>query len=514
MSRARHIVCSSARGLMKSKALGGLALALLTIGGCRACTDYTDRQYVECETIEPECEGARVVTCEDGLWSDPVACEDGTTCVDGACIRPCDLPGERRCQGDKAEQCVEGRWEVQATCDETTTCVDGACIRPCDLPGERRCQGDTPEQCVEGQWQVEASCSSPRPVCEAGDCKQALMPLPETSGYDHTCVVGSAGGVYCWGRNGQAQLGVVGAAGTLPLRVPGLPSDIVEVALGWYHTCARTSGGDLWCWGNNGYGQLGPIGGGLLDKPPTKVPGIPKVRLVRAAHERTCVLDTKGSVWCFGNNDAGEISIPPDGANHPTLVPELEGAEDLAMGTDLTCGVRGDGTAICMGDEQSPPEIPLDDIVELRMNDYHQCAIREGQLVACWGADTFGGLGNGPPAENLSVPETLALRSVDDVAVGWLHTCVLAEGVVSCVGNAAKGQLGNGTTADTTFDFADALLPSAALDITSSFGTVCAAIGPRDLYCWGENEVDGGVGDGTTLNQPTPVRIDWDAADD
>ncbi|MBL8740064.1 MAG: hypothetical protein JNK04_03185 [Myxococcales bacterium] len=445
-----------------------LALALAAIASCRAVIGFEDRRYAECEGADLTCEGDAVVTCEDGNWSEPVACDAGSSCVDGACV-----------------------------------CATG----------ERRCQGDTPEECVDGVWVGEAACSSALPVCEAGECKQALMPLPASGGRGHTCVVGSAGGVYCWGQNGSAELGVLGADGALPLRVPGIPSDVVEVARGWYHTCARTSGGDLWCWGNNGFGQLGPIDGPLFDIPPTKVPGIPKVELVRAQGERTCVIDAEGAVWCFGRNHRGEISMPPDENRHdPTVVPGLAGSVDLAMGVNLTCGVRPEGAVTCVGENEGPQDVPLDDVVALQMDDYHYCAIRESKQVACWGSDAYGGLGNGEPAMDLTTPETLTIADVDNVAVGWRHTCILVAGVVSCVGHAAQGQIGNGTIAHTTFDFGQALLPASALDITSNWGTICAAVGPRELHCWGSN-TDGGIGDGSDSHQPTPVRVDWDAVD-
>lgn len=455
------------------KKLGGLALAFLAIGACQSLVDFKPRKFVECEATEPVCEEHGVVTCEDGRWSQPIACEGDTTCVDGACLAPPSL---------------------------------------CSV-GERRCADATPEECINGNWAAAAPCSSPVPVCEAGECRQALMALPRSGGQGHTCVVGSAGSVYCWGRNAQRQVGLPGAEKQkLPVRVPGLPSDIVEVALGWYHTCARTSGGEVWCWGGNGYGQLG-IGSGGLAHAPRKVAGVPPAQAVRAAASRTCMLAQRGDVWCFGSNEAGQISTPPDDDSHgPTLVPELNGTLDLAMGSALTCAVRGDGTVMCIGAGRPAQELPLDDIVEMHMNDFHQCAIRRGNQAACWGGDFHGEVGNGPPFAEVTSPETLAIEGIDDVATGWRHTCILVDGVVSCVGYAEDGQLGNGEKPDFSAEFVDALLPGAALDISSNFGTICAKVGPRELYCWGENG-DGSLGDGTVDDRSTPVRIDWDAPD-
>jgi len=459
-------------GIMPSRARQSRILfALLAVGGCHSVVGFEDRTFVECAVSVPACEGNGIVTCDGGRWSEPVACEGGATCLEGACLDTC--PAE----------------------------------------GERRCQGDTPEQCTGGLWLPDTACSSPLPVCVAGECEQALLPLPWSGGYSHTCVVGSAGGVYCWGDNAGGQLGPADVdEQPLPTRIEGLPDDIVEVALGWLHTCARTNAGEVWCWGTNDYGELGAGEPGGTPQLPAKVLGIPPAKVVRASAYRTCILGLNGEAWCFGLNDGGQISGPSDeDAHDPTLMPDLSGVADLVMGTALTCGVRGNGTGACVGDSLPQKELPLDDIVELHMNDLHQCAIRQGNKVSCWGIDQFGELGNGLPLAALTSPEELRFQDVDDVATGWRHTCLLSAGVVSCVGYAMQGQLGNGATPLYDADFVEVSLPGPASDITSNFGAGCATLGPRDLYCWGQNDT-GGVGDGTLENKPTPVQIDWDAA--
>lgn len=449
-----------------------VAFALLAAAGCRSVIGFEDRTFVECAVSVPACEGNGVVTCEGGRWSEPIACE-----------------------GD-------------------TTCVEGACLSHCPTEGERRCQDDTPEECSDGLWTPEAPCSSPFPVCVAGECQQALLPLPWSGGHSQTCVVGSAGGVYCWGDNAGGQLGSSDLEPQpFPTRVQGLPDDVVEVALGWLHTCARTNAGEVWCWGTNDYGELGSGNPGGPPQAPAKVVGIPPAKHVRASSYRTCILGLNGEAWCFGLNNNGQISVPSDEDAHaPTLMPGLTGVASLVMGTVLTCGVRGDGTAACAGESAPQKEVPLDDVIELHMNDLHQCAIRQTKHAACWGIDQFGEIGNGLPLAALTSPETLLPLNVDDVATGWRHTCLLSAGVVSCVGYGLQGQLGNGAASNYETEFVEVSLPGPASDITSNFGAGCAILGPRELYCWGQNNT-GGVGDGTLEDRPTPVPIAWDAAD-
>ncbi|MDF2693896.1 MAG: repeat domain protein, partial [Labilithrix sp.] len=75
----------------------------------------------------------------------------------------------------------------------------------------------------------------------------------------HSCAATTQGSVYCWGGlNERGQLGVAQEGVTLvPRRAEGLPEDIVSVAVGFHSTCALAKNGVVWCWGWNDYGQLG-----------------------------------------------------------------------------------------------------------------------------------------------------------------------------------------------------------------------------------------------------------------
>ncbi len=92
-------------------------------------------------------------------------------------------------------------------------------------------------------------------------------------GFGHACAVRQDGSVWCWGDNGEGQLG----DGTTVSRMapaPALISDAVEVSSGINHSCARLRSGEVYCWGLNTYGQLG---NGSYDPSPTPGPvvGLP-----------------------------------------------------------------------------------------------------------------------------------------------------------------------------------------------------------------------------------------------
>ena len=72
------------------------------------------------------------------------------------------------------------------------------------------------------------------------------------------CGAGVSGAVYCWGNNasGQAGDGTTSYA-PAPVKVAGLPAAAAEVRTTPLASCALLTNGKIYCWGNNDYGQLG-----------------------------------------------------------------------------------------------------------------------------------------------------------------------------------------------------------------------------------------------------------------
>jgi len=80
------------------------------------------------------------------------------------------------------------------------------------------------------------------------------------AGLAHTCAVDSAGAAWCWGLGGDGQIGDGGVVDqVLPARVDtntGLTT-VLWITGGWLHTCGLKADNTTWCWGANGDGQLG-----------------------------------------------------------------------------------------------------------------------------------------------------------------------------------------------------------------------------------------------------------------
>jgi MYXO-CTERM domain-containing protein len=126
-----------------------------------------------CGSGEFQCPGDKVCDAAKGLCVSPaclgVDCPDGTQCVDGMCVEPCDgavCPAGETCI---AGSCVDPCDFIQ--CDPTQVCSGGACIEKCDCAGCPAGQACQPTGLCLFDACVGASCP-PGTTCQAdGTCK-------------------------------------------------------------------------------------------------------------------------------------------------------------------------------------------------------------------------------------------------------------------------------------------------------------------------------------------------------
>jgi alpha-tubulin suppressor-like RCC1 family protein len=83
-----------------------------------------------------------------------------------------------------------------------------------------------------------------------------------TVGDFFACGLRRGGLLYCWGSDSDGQLGNGGpnANRHVPTLVAGGATDWAQPAPGYRHSCGRRTSGHLYCWGSNGQGQVGNDG--------------------------------------------------------------------------------------------------------------------------------------------------------------------------------------------------------------------------------------------------------------
>ena len=271
-----------------------------------------------------------------------------------------------------------------------------------------------------------------------------------TGGSLHTCALHGDGTISCWGPGSHGELGQGDAADRfLPAKVPGI-RDAVSIAAGAGHTCAVHRSGRVSCWGDGSFGQMGD-GSQDSSLSPRIVPGLSGVATIAAGATANCAVHTNGDVSCWGwgvTTGTGYLS--------PRRISGLGEVLSVAPGWGRTCVVRIDGRVYCwaFSDVVRPARVTgISDAVAVSVGDRSFCAVHRGGGVSCWGENNDAGqLGDGttdPRAEPTrldGITDAVAVAVSTPSRSGHGHACAMqADGAVSCWGDNAFGQLGDGT---------------------------------------------------------------------
>jgi alpha-tubulin suppressor-like RCC1 family protein len=313
-----------------------------------------------------------------------------------------------------------------------------------------------------------------------------VSPVVISAGGNHSLALGSDGQIYSWGSNSNGQIGdgsALDRSRPVVIALPGGATPAVVVA-GDAQSFAITTSGLLYAWGNNSSGQLGdastishaspvliPLPASFNAPQGTFFPGLASASL------QTLAITSNGRMYAWGDNAQGELGLgTTTSATVPTLVPFFVLAStptQVSAGGQSSMAVTANGSLYGWGNNvvselgdgtttqrNAPVKLALPGGIGVSVVSEaadHGLAIgADGNLYA-WGANPYGGIGNGTlvPA---TTPQLVTLAAgVKPVAIAaGFGTTLVSNGYSLAIGSDGKvyswgsngwGQLGEGSTA-------------------------------------------------------------------
>lgn len=222
----------------------------------------------------------------------------------------------------------------------------------------------------------------------------------------------------------------------------------------------------------------------------------------------TCALDAAGAAFCWGKQFDAEVPAAVSGGLRFTALSNggLHACGLTAEGAAWCWGWNGqgqlgNGTAAAVSTLRAPVRVAGGQrFRSLSAGPVHTCAVADTGAAYCWGLNASGQLGNGTTADS-SVPVPVAGgRAFRAVSAGTDHTCALdVAGAAFCWG-LAGGQLGLGTVAPPATHTPAAVVGGLTFEtLDVGLRASCATTAASQGYCWNPGSggrpepVDGGL---------------------
>ncbi|WP_412471163.1 hypothetical protein [Halobacteriovorax sp. RT-2-4] len=348
----------------------------------------------------------------------------------------------------------------------------------------------------------------------------------------HSCGIDNTQQMYCWGEGEDGEIGDGDILNRLtPTQVIGGHS-WASVSGSDYMSCGVTTSGDGYCWGQYwNWGQAGTGMGNAGLFMPKKVPLAKTWKSMAAGYMLFCGIDDSDDAYCMGRDLDGALG---NGAadtatySHPsTIVTGGHKWDALSVNERSVCGVTTSNDAYCWGNNSygnlgsgnttssfHDPNLVVGghSWSKVSAGYYHTCGMRTDGAVYCWGANRFGGLGNGVATGNTTTLTTTPTAvngglTFTDIGVGDHFTCGLAtDSKIYCWGLDSQGQLGNDTSYTSSSTPVEVVGGAVWTSLSVGASHVCALQASGNGYCWGGGN-NGALGQGDSSNRPEPAII-------
>ncbi len=284
------------------------------------------------------------------------------------------------------------------------------------------------------------------------------------------------------------RFGVVGNRGKIasleldtPTAVGGISGKVVQIATSNSDGYALTSSGTVWAWGVGSYGELGDGKAPPYETTAVRVAFPTGVKIAILANpmpfDGALAIDSTGHAWGWGLNADGDLC--------------LSGLTQLR-----------------------PSPIPLNDVSLATGARTHALFDSQGRLYSC-GSGEYGVLGTGSTTNSPTPTPVVGLPGSATVAAltsSWEGSgALLSTGAYYDWGYNAAGQLGNGGTANSD-EPVQVTLPGVVRQVFQggsgpSNGQTVVILTDGSVWAWGSN-TKGQLGDGSTANSAVPVSVE------
>ena len=192
-----------------------------------------------------------------------------------------------------------------------------------------------------------------------------------------------------------------------------------------------------------------------------------------------------------------------------------------AAGETHTCLLTGDGAVWCWGANsygqlgdgtRTNRRVPVavigltSGVQAIAVGGHHTCALTAGGEVRCWGRNNYGQLGDGTTYLRTQPVPVRSLAQATSVTAGYAHTCAgRANGTAACWGSNTSGQLGDNTATSRRLPVNVTSLTQVER-LAAGGAHTCALLDDGAMRCWGSN-YSGQLGDGTRVNRRMPVAV-------
>jgi len=329
-----------------------------------------------------------------------------------------------------------------------------------------------------------------------------ISPMTAIGNEGFTVALRHDGTVWAWGDNHAGQLGI-GTSGTAtssltPVQVH-TPNNMRSISSGDAHSISSRTDGTVWSWGSGSLGN----GVSTMRVTPERVANLTQITTVSSGSQHNVARGSDGRVWTWGFNTFGALGNGTFTTNHRPTVADIDRVTAISAGSYHTLVRRNDGTVWAWGSgwigqlgnggtSHSPRPVQvrtntntnLTNIIMVAAGYTVSSALDNSGRVWIWG----NGRTTAVQVQGLSNVRLITAAGSHVLAIRW-------DGTVWNVG---------GGTAVRVHEHDQGLYHIT--HISTGYNHTMAVRNDGRVLAWGGN-LDGQLGDGTTISRPTPVQI-------